>query len=109
MKRSMIRRTIRHKDPVTPEVRYAVLKRDAGCIAARVGMPGLCGSQFGPSPTPTLELDHVNGNGMGKRGPSIPENLVVLCGLHHRMKTEQSRVWRVKLNDYLRSIYGGDA
>jgi hypothetical protein len=52
-----------------------------------------------------MELDHVNGSGLGKRGPSIAENLVLLCGLHHRMKTEQSRVWRPKLNEYLEKHY----
>lgn len=105
MKRSTIRRTIRHKDPVTIEVRLSVLKRDSGCISAKIGMPGLCGTQFGPSPNPNLELDHVNGSGMGKRGPSIAENLVTLCGLHHRMKTEQARIWRPKINEYLSNYY----
>lgn len=68
-------------------------------------MYGSCGTQFGPSDRFNIELDHVNTSGLGKRGPSIPENLVSLCGLHHRIKTEQSRVWREKLNDYLRKIY----
>jgi hypothetical protein len=62
-------------------------------------MIGRCGTQFGPSDRFSLELDHVNTSGLGKRGPSIPENLVSLCGLHHRMKTEQSRVWRPMLNE----------
>lgn len=109
MKRSAIRRTIRHKDPVTLGVAHEVLQRDKGCVGVIVGMPGRCGTQFGPSDRFSLELDHVNTSGLGKRGPSTPENLVSLCGLHHRMKTEQSRVWRAKLNDYLRSIYSEES
>lgn len=107
MKRSNIRRTIRHKDPVTLGVARAVLDRDKGCVASRVGMPGRCGTQFGVSDKFNIELDHVNTSGLGKRGPSIPENLVSLCGLHHRMKTEQARIWRPRLNEYLAGFYGG--
>lgn len=105
MKRSRIKRTIRHKDPVTLGVAQEVFKRDGGCVGPRVGMYGRCGTQFGPSDRFGLELDHVNGSGLGKRGPSIPENLVSLCGLHHRMKTEQSRIWRPILNEYLEKFY----
>ena len=82
-----------------------VYRRDVRCVGPVVGMPGLCGSQFGPQQHPTMELDHVNGSGLGKRGPSTPQNLVLLCGLHHRMKTEQARVWRPKLNEYLSKHY----
>jgi hypothetical protein len=105
MKRSNIKRSIKHKDPVTQETAAAVYGRDISCIAGRIGMPGICGSQFGPQANPPLELDHVNGSGLGKRGPSIPENLVLLCGLHHRMKTEQARVWRPVINEYLKGRY----
>jgi len=102
---AQFQRKAKHKDPVTPETRDLVLRRDRGCIASRIGMPGICGSQFGPSPYPALEIDHVNNAGLGKRGPSIPENLVTLCGLHHRVKTEQGRIWRPKINEYLGTIY----
>lgn len=106
MKRSTIKRKIRHKDPVTLSVARHVLTRDGGCVGAKIGMMGQCGTQFGPSERFNLELDHVNTAGLGKRGPSTPENLVSLCGLHHRVKTEQSRIWRPRLNDYLKKIYG---
>jgi len=105
VKRSYMRKTIKHKDPVTPEIRALVLTRDRGCLAPKIGMPGYCGSQFGPAKNPPLEIDHVNNSGLGKRGPSTPENLATLCGLHHRMKTEQARVWRPKLNEYLDRLY----
>jgi hypothetical protein len=105
MKRSQIKRTIKHKDPVSREVYASVYSRDVRCVGPKVGMPGICGSQFGPQSNPPMELDHVNGSGLGKRGPSIPENLVLLCGLHHRMKTEQARAWRPVLNEYLKKVY----
>lgn len=95
-----------HKDPVTPEVYAAVMLRDnRTCVGPGVGMDGKCGSQWGPGRPVVLEIDHVNNAGFGKRGPSVEENLVVLCGYHHRIKTEASRFWRVALNEYLRSHY----
>lgn len=90
-----------HKDPVTPDLRQSVLKRDKGCVGPRVGMRDQCGSQFGPGTHIMLELDHVFTSGFGKRGPSELWNLVTLCGWHHRIKTESSRKWREVLYEYL--------
>jgi hypothetical protein len=104
--RSKRGKSVAHKDPVTPDTRAAVMLRDKGCVAAAVGMPGECGSQWGPGKPVTIELDHVNGFGLGKRGPSIEENLVWLCGYHHRIKTESSKKWRAALNEYLEGFYG---
>jgi hypothetical protein len=95
-----------HKDPVTPELRYAVLRRDNGCVGPRVGMPEECGSQFGAGGRIILEIDHVNSAGFGKRGPSTEGNCLVLCGWHHRMKTESSKRWRPLLNNYLENLNG---
>ncbi len=95
-----------HKDPVTPELRYAVLRRDNGCVGPRVGMPEECGSQFGSGGRIILEIDHVNSAGFGKRGPSTEQNCLVLCGWHHRMKTEASKRWRPLLNNYLENHNG---
>lgn len=95
-----------HKDPVTPDVYAAVMLRDNSCVGPRVGMQGECGSQWGPGRPVTIEMDHVNSAGFGKRGPSIEENLVLLCGYHHRVKTEASRRWRAALNEYLEQFYG---
>lgn len=95
-----------HKDPVTPDVYAAVMLRDnKTCVGPQVGMTGECGSQWGPGRPVVLEIDHVNTAGFGKRGPSIEENLVILCGYHHRIKTEASRIWRAALNEYLRECY----
>ena len=93
-----------HKDPVTPELRFAVMKRDKTCVGPLVGMPKPCGSQFGSGSTVSLELDHVDNAGFGKRGPSSLGNLVVLCGYHHRVKTEASRTWKPLLRTYLEGI-----
>jgi hypothetical protein len=96
-----------HKDPVTSEMVDLVKKRDISCVGPRIGMEKPCGSQFGSGKAVVLEIDHVNSSGFGKRGPSIPENLVVLCGYHHRVKTEASKRWRLALNEYLLEVYGG--
>ena len=95
-----------HKDPVLPEVAEAVFRRDRTCAGPKVGMPGACGNQWGSGKAIHLELDHVNSAGFGKRGPSIEENLVVICGYHHRIKTEASRQWRAAINEYLMGFYG---
>jgi hypothetical protein len=98
---------VAHKDPVTSDVYAAVMLRDQRtCVGPRIGMQNECGSQWGPGKPVTLEIDHVNGSGFGKRGPSIEENLVVLCGYHHRVKTEASRRWRQAINEYLEQYYG---
>ena len=95
-----------HKDPVTPGLRSLVMTRDKGCIGARIGMDGECGSQWGQGGQVVIEIDHVNNAGLGRRGPSIEENLVTLCGYHHRIKTEASRKWRLAINEYLEVFYG---
>lgn len=94
-----------HKDPVTLAVAQAVLRRDKSCVGPKIGMDGQCGSQFGSGGKVILEMDHVNSSGFGKRGPSMEENLVILCGYHHRIKTESSKKWRTALNEYLRGLY----
>jgi hypothetical protein len=90
-----------HKDPVTPELRYAVMKRDHICVGAKIGMGEACGSQFGSGSNIVWELDHVDNAGLGRRGPSTMDNLVLICGYHHRVKTESSKTWRPKLREYL--------
>ena len=78
------------------EVRLAVLNRDAGCIGFRL-LEGEC---QGP-----LELDHVRAShGMGLKSESTPDNLVALCGAHHRMKTEHGRQIRPILVAYLERV-----
>ena len=94
-----------HKDPVPPEIARAVFARDVSCVGVKVGMLGACGSQWGPGKPVSMEIDHVNSAGFGKRGPSMEENLVLICGYHHRIKTESSKQWRAAINEYLRGFY----
>ena len=83
------------KDRVTPEVYAAVALRDGHCIGPRVGMPGPCHW--------VLELDHVRASGaLSLRSRSTPDNLVMLCRDHHRLKTENGKTWRPAIIEYLR-------
>lgn len=76
-------------DPVTPALRTAVLTRDQGCVAPRLGATAPCD---GP-----LQLDHVKdqphiGDPIIKRGPlrkhryrapSDMSHLASVCRRHH--------------------------
>jgi len=65
------------RDPVTPELREAVFRRDMGCIAPFIEKTiDLCSGR--------LTLDHVKDQPMmGKRAPSDMEHLVTVCWHHH--------------------------
>jgi len=96
----MIRRKPR-KDPVTQEVAIAVLKRDGGCLAPRLG-----GSFMDCAGRATL--DHVRDEPMmGKRAPSDMAHLVTLCEGHH-LWTGWATANRPALREYLRSVNGED-
>ena len=72
MKRTAIRRR-RRSDPVTPALRLAVLERDGGCVAVRVGAdPGDCRGR--------LTLDHVKVRLMfGRKEGDHEAFLVAMC------------------------------
>lgn len=79
-----------HADPVTPEVRAAVLARDGGCVASLLDPLGhVCRDAFGwphhPARVEAMTLDHVQeGYGrMGQRAPSDTGHLVALCWNAH--------------------------
>lgn len=95
-----------HKDPVTDLVRRSVIKRDGGCVGLKLNMPRQCGTQFGEGTKGAIEIDHVVSGGLGRRGPSAEKNLVSICGIHHRVKTESSKLWRAKIIEYLENYYG---
>lgn len=80
---------------IPPRIRIEVLERDQGCVAYRAGLTaGVCGG--------SLELDHVRGSGaIGMKSRTTADNLVTLCGTHHRVKTENGRLVRPLLLDYL--------
>ena len=97
MKRTPMRRTRRRSDPVTPELRIAVLERDAGCVAVRLGAdPADCRSP--------LTLDHVKTElRLGKRAPSDAAHLVAICRGHH-LDTPWATSHRPALRAYLETV-----
>lgn len=77
-------------------MRLDVLVRDNGCIGFG-RLPGDCSGG--------LELDHVRASGgMGMKSRTEPDNLVSLCGAHHRYKTANGRTARPILLAYLEGV-----
>jgi hypothetical protein len=82
---------------IPPSLREAVVRRDAGCVGLRVGMPGDC--------VGAIELDHVRAShGIGMKSETSAGNLVSLCGAHHRYKTSFGREARPLLLAYLSGV-----
>lgn len=80
-------------------VRREVLSRDQGCVGPTVGMALDCSGG--------IELDHVEAShGMGMKSRTTTDNLVSLCGRHHKIRTEYGRIWRPKLLAYLEAAAG---
>lgn len=103
-------------DPVTPAVAAHVLERDRGCVAAGLGAPDACAGKWGGPAIATLipltyyrsalTLDHVkDAPRMGKRAPSDPAHLVVLCWHHHM--DGWATAHRPELREYLRRVEVG--
>lgn len=83
---------------MTPAVRLAVLERDGGCLAVRLGDvdPASCA---GP-----LTLDHVKDEPrMGVRAPSDAAHLATVCRGHH-IDTGWATANRPLLREYLREV-----
>lgn len=73
-----------HRDPVSPSVHEAVLRRDGGCVAAILDPFHVCRDAWGmPHRWDSLRLltvDHVKDEPrMGVRAPSDPAHLVAMC------------------------------
>ena len=85
------------RDPVTPDLRVAVLERDQGCVAVLLGEDAAsCGGR--------LTLDHVKDQPrMGKRAPSDMAHLVAICEWHH-LWSGWATSNRPSLREYLRSV-----
>lgn len=93
---------------MTPELREAVLRRDGGCIAARMEPEHGCTDRWGMPHSPTavelLTLDHVKDQPrMGRRAQSDPQHLVSLCWGAH-LNTSWATSNRPALREYLRSV-----
>ena len=87
----------KHRDPVTHDVAIAVIQRDGGCVAPRLGGSFMdCGGR--------TTLDHVKDEArMGVRAPSDMAHLVTLCEQHH-LWTGWATSHRPELREYLRSV-----
>lgn len=75
---------MKRRDPVTPELREAVLRRDGVCFLSRLDSDHVCRDRWGqphsPSETHLLTLDHVKDHlRMGVRAPSDMDHLVAMC------------------------------
>lgn len=91
------------KDPVTPETRAAVLKRDGGCVAKKL-IPQESVKCWG-----RLTLDHVKDNPtMSKRAPSDLAHLATLCQGHTEDGRKAGFQWntanRPILREYLLQV-----
>ena len=109
MKRTPIRRRAK-ADPVTTDVRAAVMVRDRRCFVTRLDPDHVCRDQWGnpheSDRLAALTLDHVHdhaGGSKGKRAPSDVRHLVLMCyganvGVPSRAVREAERA-------YLRDLY----
>lgn len=99
-----------HKDPVTIELRNAVIHRDRQQCYKRMGKydPCVAGFLFPTESTScsiSLTLDHVKDEPrMGKRAPSDEQHLVTLCSYHH-LESPWATSNRPALRWYLKSLY----
>lgn len=85
-----------HGTTIPHEMRLRVIARDLGCVGFDL-LPGEC---VGP-----LELDHVRAShGIGMKSETTEQNLVALCGNHHRYKTAFGREARPVLLAYLARV-----
>jgi len=108
IRKTPLRRVRLTPDPVTPEVREAVLRRDQMCVLAKTRYPGhICRTAWGYQHRPTdldlLTMEHVKDDlAMGKRAPSDPQHLVALCA--HANIGVPSKAQRAMLRQYLREV-----
>lgn len=91
------------RDPVTPDLRLAVLDRDHhACVAPVIDRRATFGCEG------RLTLDHVKDQPrMGKRAPSDRRHLVTLCWRHHL--DGWATAHRPELRAYLARVEKADA
>ena len=107
----------KHRDPVTKAVHDFVLKRDGGCVAAKIDPAHACRDQWsnvhGPHVLRLMTLDHIKKEpGMGFRSEINPETgqresmarwLVTLCYEAH-LATNWATSHRPELREYLKGV-----
>lgn len=98
---------MRRSDPVTPELRREVLRRDGECVLVKRDPFHVCRDQWGnwhlPNDLNRLSLEHVKSEPrMGVRAPSDPRHLVALChAANIRVPSKDERAW---MRAYLESV-----
>jgi hypothetical protein len=92
------------RDTVSSELALFVLKRDAGCVAPRLG--GSSHDCWGRN-----RIEHVKAEPrMGKRAEALPSRLVTLCEGHTEPGMRAGYVWctdkrnREAMREYLLSL-----
>jgi hypothetical protein len=96
------------RDPVTPELRETVLRRDGRCVLSIFDNGHRCYDAWGEAhdsdDLDRLTLEHVKDKlRMGLRAPSDPGHLVSLCGYRNAIRpaTKVEREW---MRLYLRRV-----
>jgi len=108
IRKTPLRRVRLTPDPVTPEVREAVLRRDQMCVLAFLDEShtycrDAWGNEHPADDLSKLSLEHVKDElAMGKRAPSDPQHLVALCA--HANIGVPSKAQRALLRQYLREV-----
>ena len=92
------------RDRVTPELALAVLRRDDGCVAPRLG--GSLHDCWGRN-----RIEHVKAEPrLGRRAEARMDRLVTLCEGHTEPGMKAGYVWctdrvnREAMRDYLRAV-----
>lgn len=103
----MIGRRRARKDPVTPELREAVLRRDRVCFVSRVDLSHICRDGWGmphrSDDTNRLSIEHVKDEPrMGVRAPSDAGHCLALC--HGANNGVPSKEMRAAMRSYLARV-----
>lgn len=96
------------RDPVTPELREFVMRRDGKCVLAIFDASHQCYDAFGrphaSDDLDKLQLEHVKDRlRMGKRAPSDPLHLLTLCGFRNVIRPP-TKIERVLMRQYLQKF-----
>lgn len=87
------------KDPVTPELRELVLRRDGECLMAKFNAAHVCRDAMGRPHAAwalsMLSIEHVKSDlAMGKRAPSDAAHCVALChGANVAVPSKEARAF----------------
>ena len=107
MKRSPLRRSFRRRDPVTPEMYEAVMRRDGQCVLAKRDRSHECRDEWGYPHASTdlsrLTIEHVKDEPrMGSRASSDLAHMVALCAAANvGVPSKAERAW---MREYLAEV-----